>query len=405
MISSGRSKSFALLGACFVLWLCTQLYVYPFRGRVVDENYHIPQIAAFMRGEWAIDPSLTTIPGYHLVMAGVMKLLSLHSVQDLRMINAVLGLLVACLFYLIRRTYADPQALLYASAFFFLPLLYPYYFLIYTDVFSLTLILLAFLLSLNERHVWAAFVLTLALLVRQNNVIWAAFLPLLCFFSQERPSTIRTGAIAQLRKVAWPYLLPGVIFLLYWGWHGSISLSRAVADKHPDLAFHLGNIYLFFFSIVLLFPHDIVRGMRRYLDVARQKPWLFVIPIFLVAFARLQGNPDNYMGEHYFLHNALIQAVSRTPADLAFAAIVAIGFCGVISAPFLAPKGWLLYPFAAFYLGASWLVENRYLIIPLTLWMAMRKLETTKSLYGCLAAWASVSLFLVWGVFGGKFML
>jgi hypothetical protein len=405
MIFTNRLKSFATLVACFVCWCCTLVYVFPFQGRIVDENYHVPQIAAFMRGDFTIDPHLTTIPGYHLLMAGIMKALSLHSMRALRVINAILGLIPGLIFYAIRRALADPCALLYSVTFFFLPLLYPYYFLAYTDILSLVFILAAFYLALKGHHIWAAFLLAVALLVRQNNVVWAVFIP--AIFSLSSVPSLKIGRseiVAAIKNVAWPYVLPISAFLIYWALHGSISFSREEVDRHPDLAFHPGNLYLFLFIYVLLFFQDAYQGLVKYLSLISRRRWLIIIPLLLIACVHLKGNPDNYIGVHYFLRNALIQAVSHAPAELAFAAVVAIGFCGIVFSSFLLQRGWLIYPFSAFYLGASWLIENRYLIIPFALWMAMRRIENYRANYRNFAIWLCISLFFVWGIFSGRFM-
>jgi alpha-1,2-glucosyltransferase len=171
-----------LLGACFACLLWTLLYACQFQGEIVDENYHAAQIFAFLRGNFVVVPALTTVPGYHLLMAGIAKLLSLHSMQGLRIINVSFGFISAFIFYAIRRFFDDPNALIYSVAFFFFPIFYPYYFLVYTDILSLSLILAAFLMALNERHILAACLLTFALLVRQNNVIWAAFFMVFSIF-------------------------------------------------------------------------------------------------------------------------------------------------------------------------------------------------------------------------------
>src|SRR3546814_1352230 len=50
----------------------------------------------------------------------------------------------------------------------------------------------------------------------------------------------RAGEVA---RVAWPYALPVAMFLAYWAWNGTISLSKTVAGGHPDLELHAGNVW------------------------------------------------------------------------------------------------------------------------------------------------------------------
>jgi hypothetical protein len=88
-----------------------------------------------------------------------------------------------------------------------------------------------------------------------------------------------------------------------------------------------------------------------------------------------------------------------------FAALVGLAACSIALTKFEHPAGVLIYPFAAFYLSSSWLIENRYAIIPFALWMALRKVDSQKAERYTLVGWIAVCLFLGWGVFNNRFML
>src|SRR3546814_11420877 len=100
----------------------------------------------------------------------------------------------------------DPHASRSAALLFFLPFLFPYYFLVYTDVLSWLLVLCALLATLERRHVLAALALALSIGVRQNNVVWAGFMPLLALWPTLQEAGWspwrRAGEVA---RVAWPY--------------------------------------------------------------------------------------------------------------------------------------------------------------------------------------------------------
>ena len=57
----------------------------------------------------------------------------------------------------------------------FFPLLYFFTFLYYTEVSSASLVLASYLASLHNRHKMAATLGAVAILFRQNNVAWVAF--------------------------------------------------------------------------------------------------------------------------------------------------------------------------------------------------------------------------------------
>ena len=205
----------ALIAGFGAVWLLALFYAQSANVVLADESVHVPQIQDFMRGSFVVHPLLTTIPGYHLLMAGAMKLLAADSVAQMRAIGAVLGLAPALVFYFIRRTTGDLHPVRSASLLFFLPFLYPYYFLIYTDVLSLALVLCAMLATLHRRHFWSAVALVFSILVRQNNVVWAGFMPLFALWPVPRHANWRPGIAGKTSFgwqghtcSPWPFFLP-----------------------------------------------------------------------------------------------------------------------------------------------------------------------------------------------------
>jgi hypothetical protein len=396
----------ALPSACLALFLLTLACIQRTHGQWADESVHVPQIENFLHGRFVVHPWLTTIPGYHLLMAGILKLLGLDSLSSMRAINAAFGLAPAALFYWIRKTLGDAQAPWRAAAMLFMPLIFPYDFLIYTDILSLALVLGALLATLNRRHVVAAAILVVAILVRQNNVAWAGFMPLLVLWPSLQENKWQPWRCwKEIIRTAWPYALPVAVFVGYWAWNGTISLSKVVAGGHPDWGFHLGNVYFSLFLYVLFFPYPFWVGLKRFATILRASPWLLVILLLAIAYLKLRGNPDNDAAPEYFLRNSFIAFVHHGWPRRAFGLLVALAGCALAFTRFLLPQGWLIYPFAAFYLCSSWLIENRYAIIPFALWMALRKVEDERAERWTLAAWIAVSLCFVAVIFTGKFML
>jgi alpha-1,2-glucosyltransferase len=398
----------ALPATCAAFWLASLIYARHAPYILGDEFSHVPQIWSFMHGKWVLNPYLTSIPGYHLLMAGLMKVLGQQSLIAMRTISATFGIASALLFHEIRRTLGDPRAALHAAAFFFLPFLYPYYFLVYTDTLSLALVLGALLATLRKHDLLAAIVLTASILVRQNNVVWAALMPLLsawpCLSEKNIPLHQKTR---QILGLSWPYMLPIVVFFSYWAWNGSISLSKKVASEHPDLSLHPGNVYFALFLFVAFFPVEVWRGARRFMTSLHSRPWLVLAPLCLVACVHLKGAPHNYISLDYFAHNAIIAIAGSGSGRWTFALAATLGACGICYTRFMLPHGWLIYPLAAFYLCSSWMIESRYAIVPFAIWMALRKVEnknlSTEILV--LSAWILASQFFVWGFFSGQFLL
>jgi alpha-1,2-glucosyltransferase len=104
--------------------------------RVGDEIVHFQQIEMFRVGDLhVLDAYLTVIPGYHLVVAGVLRLTGTDSLGAARLVNAAFGLLAIGGFLALRRAVNPASAGLATAQFVVLPLLAPF-FLVYTDVLS-----------------------------------------------------------------------------------------------------------------------------------------------------------------------------------------------------------------------------------------------------------------------------
>lgn len=375
--------------------------------QIGDELVHIPQIQSFLHGHYVANDALTMIPGYHLLMAAVMHVLGLHSISGMRVVTSVFGLLAALIFFFIRRAVDDPRPLKRAAMFLFLPLLYPYDFLVYTDILSAALVLAAMLAVLKRSHVLPAICLCAAILVRQNNVVWVGFMALFAAWPLLQEGHWRwRETYAGLVRTGIPYLLPLAMFLGYWAWNGSIALEKSQTVSHPDLQWHRGNIYFFLFLVFACFPNQVWFGVKDFLGAARQRPLLWLIPLLVLALAKLDGNSANVGAEHSIFHNGVIAVVrSGLGYHLLFAMMAALAACCLLYTSFAVSQGWLIYPFAAFYLSASWLIENRYSIIPLALWMSLQKSRNERADSFVLTAWIVVSVALTHRILHGFYML
>jgi alpha-1,2-glucosyltransferase len=79
--------------------------------------------------------------------------------------------------------------------------------------------------------------------------------------------------------------------------------------------------------------------------------------------------------------------------------------CGLGSVA-LRPRGAaLLYPFAALFLAASWLIEQRYAIVPLVLWLAFREQRGRVQEHATLALWLILAVCVMAGVLSGRYFI
>lgn len=392
-----------LLGGLYCAALVASLGA-PLRG---DEPYHFAQVHLFRIGDLRIlDRYLTTIPGFHAVVAGVMAACGLDSPGAARAINAGFGLLAAAGFHALRRRLWPGTETIATAQFLALPILSPLFFLVYTDVLALALILWATIAALAGRHVLAALALVALVLVRQNDVVWAAFIAALGAWPVLREQGDRD--ITRQLLACWPYLVPIAVFCGFWAWNGSISLSREQAAFHP-LTLSLGNPCFALLLAAVLLPLQVSAGLGRFVRALRARPWLLALPLAglaLYAFGFHADNPYNAAMPHHLPRNALLLKLDADPA-WRFAAGIAmmLAACGLGTVTLRPRAGVLLYPFAALFLAASWLIEQRYAIVPLVLWLAFREQRGRVTELATLALWLLLAVWLILGVLGDRFFL
>ena len=150
----------------------------------MDEEFHERQTMAYCRGEWHVwDSMITTLPGLYLLATA----LRMCSLSAMRCLNAVLAALGVVLLQAMVRADADRRSrrrglLVRLLQIVLLPthLFYaPFY---YTDTLAVVLVLLLFHLVTSPRaapslaaRLLRASVAVAAVLARQTNVVWVAF--------------------------------------------------------------------------------------------------------------------------------------------------------------------------------------------------------------------------------------
>ena len=157
----------------------------------MDEVFHVGQAAQYCLGHWGHwDPKISTFPGLYVVPALVARAsvaaLGLDasevcsSVRLYRASNAAALLLCAWITYgLLRRLHpamTRGEAAWKTLALAVLPTHFFYASLFYTDVASLACVLGCYALSLDGRASGSAVAGAVAVLYRQTNVVWVAFI-------------------------------------------------------------------------------------------------------------------------------------------------------------------------------------------------------------------------------------
>ncbi len=378
-----------------------------------DELVHWGQILRFQQGDFRIyEEYLTNIPGYHWLVTVVLWPFGTQSLGAARLVTALFTAVAVVLVHRIRRQLHPADAQRTAALFLFLPVTFAYGFLVYTDIPALAFLLAALLATLRERHVVSALLLVASMAMRQNNVLWVVFLavlaawPLLC----EAVVMLRRGRLpprawwAALLARIWPYLAAFGGFCAYWASNGSIAYSTAQsAYSHPDFRPDVGNPIFLLVAAALLLPFQVIAGWRRAFGIGAARGWgravALAIAVLLAyaVFFRVQHPSNLFTGN---VRNQLLLAVAEGGwLGWGFGLLAALAAGGLLFSPPVMRRAGLWLPFSIFFVGASWMIETRYILVPLTLLLLFRRPQADWQERVTLAAWIVLSLGLVVWVF------
>ena len=405
-LDSARAQTWLLGILCGLLYVAAAVAV-RWKPPYTDEITHYAQIWLFAHGHWRVLPELTTIPGYHLVAAGVLRLTGDVSLQGTRLLGTAFTLAAAAGFHALRaRLWPGTQTLATAQLL-ALPILVPLYFLAYTDVFALALLLWAAWAAVCSRH-WLAAALLVALVgVRQHEVVWSGLFALFAMGRTDWREVLRHWHETVIAMIA--YMLPVAVFVGFWAWNGSISLSHSQAALHPDASLHLGNLLFALVVVGVLLPLQVAQGFARAAHAIVRQPWLAVLPLLLMFgfwFLFSADNPYNGALPGFYLHNRLPMLIEHRPWIRSIAAMVATACaCALAATPLRPARARWLFAIAALFLAASWLVELRYVAVPMVLWLALREHRSRAVEWATFALWLALAVWIMSGVLAQRFFL
>lgn len=378
------------------------------RGMYTDEVDHYSQIWLFLHGDSRVlTDYLTTIPGYHALVAALLWICGADSLDAARLVNTAFGLTAAAGFHALRRRTWPGTETIGTGQLLALPILVPLFFLVYTDALALALILWATLFSLSGRHWLSALLLAALVGVRQHEVIWAGFLAAMVASPVWKERGIKAWRVI-LASVL-PYAIPVAGFLCFWWWNGSVSLSRVQMAFHPDFSLHAGNVYFALMVAGALLPLQVLAGLRDVAAAVRRRSWLIALPALLFAifwFGFHADNPYNAQDSWYYVRNGFLIAVEAHPALRVLVGTGAVVTACALAFTRLQPAraNWL-YPFALVFLAASWLIEQRYMLVPFVLWLAFREQRSRAIEIATLALWLVLAVSLFYGIIVGRLFL
>ncbi|MEK6776958.1 MAG: hypothetical protein AABY87_08770 [bacterium] len=365
--------------------------------QLVDEEENLVQIRMFLSGQYQEFKYIATTPAYHGVIAFLACLLNAQSVNSLRLISLVLSLSAVPVFFFAARRLDEAEAPLATSQFFFLPILLPFFFLLYTDVLSLGLVLLSVYGALTHREYLAGVAGILAVAVRQNQIVWLLFVFLLVYLIENGYAMNREAIKNHLRR-CWIFLIGFAAFALF------VLLNHGIAmgdrEMHPPFTFHLGNVYfsLFFFLMVFLPMH--LFNFRKVCALVRRNPWVLpamglLLAIYLPTFKNT--HPYNFVPG--FLHNMVLKLAELSLwTRILFFIPIGYAILSILVTPLKQPAFYLVYPFWIFTLVPAWLIEERYYLAAFSLFLLFRERQSRGIEYTSLVYSMVMGSFFLWGI-------
>lgn len=319
---------------------------------LMDETLHLRQIVRFAEGDFSLYRRLEMLPTFHFLYAAWAKLTGSDGIQGLRLFSLLWSMsFFAAAWYACKRAEAASKV----WQLFTLPILFPFLFLVYTDIPALAFLVLAFAAATNRKPKLACLAVTIATLLRQNHLVWFPFIMFAACSHVDEANMKK--AIFRL----WYFFLPPLAFVSYFFWRGGVSLQ--VPPGVAEVRMHPGNLIFLLALLPLLFlPFCIERSN---LMLAKLKNIWAAVSIGAIAvgsfFLFSAPHPFNKFAGH--LRTYLFLAFEVDPiAKAGFAALAALGALFLVSDLFEKRVGFVLALSSVLALYPLKLIEIRYLL-------------------------------------------
>ncbi len=381
-------------------------------GLIVDERFHYAQIVRFMNFDYKPDPTLPMIPGYHYIISsigrifGIEKISYYQGVPYIRFISFLFNLASIVVFYKIALEVDKRWAIIKTIQFSFVPILFPFFSLLYTDLFSNFVILLALLAIYKRAYFLAAFIGSMAILIRQNNLVWLVFFNALIYF-REFGYTFSVSKLKEHLKKTYPFLF-GLILL---GISIFINRGLAVGVESKYFVFftlaHTGNIFIILFYFFIIFLPIILDSIGDIFKlIVRKKIYLVSIPLLypIYNFSFVNSHPLN--GNPFFIHNAIPMFFTANGLHKFFLFLIIVISLFSLFVTRLNQKYYYSFYLVTFlYLLPLWLIDSRYYTVPFTLFLLFRVMRSVWIEYLAILFFIILSFYLYYGVWSWKFFL
>lgn len=355
---------------------------YPYM--IVDEYNHRDLIRLIVGGIFTFDMiekfPIPMIPGYHFAMAAWGKLLG-TDFQTLRLVSFLHTLLLVPVVILAARAHRRESWFPRSMQILLLPWLPVMTWLIYTDIPSMLYVILGFYFWRTGRFGFSAGALTVACLIRQNNIVWAVSFAAIHLIEEAEINPRRLlSALRKRFSSILPFTVPVLAVLPFVIARGKLSMGHA--RFHPG-GIHPTQIYFLALIFFLLFAPDFIRDMGRQMrswkDRFARKQYFWPVLFaggYLVYMLTIENtHPFNqtlkmmnsfYDSDDYVIKVLNMNFLTRSAGFLVLWIVGEYLLESVRKSSRPVQLAGLLVA-SALYLLPSWLISFRYTLIPLAM--------------------------------------
>jgi len=349
-----------------------------------------------------------SLPGYAISIGIIDHFIGL-SKQASRLATTIFSLLSVLIFYLIAKRIDSKMSEIKTLQYFFFPILFVFFFLLYTDVYSLLYTLITFLLVLKRRYFWAGFFGFLSLLIRQNNIIWLGFFCV--YILLDKYIDVKVRNLTKYFKDITIFILSFISAIVFIVINKGAVMGETNQMNHP-LSFHLENIFFLLFLFFFLFlPLNIANFPKIIRLLKSNLPTflfltLLLVNIFLLYLLNFKVESPYNGPSNFTLRNIILNDIIANPLNKSIAFIpIGYSILSLCVTPLKNKKHYLIYLFTFIFLGLSWLIEQRYYLIPFTFFILFKKSQSFLVEYATLAIYIFLAIIIFFVTISGKFFL
>jgi alpha-1,2-glucosyltransferase len=273
-------RDILILSGFLVLIIGLSLFAVWGTSPLVDEYGHKQQIEWFVDGNFALVPSQSMGPGYQAVIASLAKLTNSSDLASLRFFSACLSFASVLLFYFTSKLVTNEANLVRAMQFALLPVLFPYFARVYSDIFGFFCILLCYYFQLKNRVFIAGLAGLLGLITRQTNIVWIGMFFLLGYHTANG-FTLSWDRLKRHIVKLWPYCALFLLFAIFVLINKRVALGAKNDEQYLFLQMNNIIFLLIVFGICFL-PLMVANAAIMTKCLVKTKAYIVLLICFIV---------------------------------------------------------------------------------------------------------------------------